>query len=51
MKVKKTKITVTLRLTPEDALSVLSYCQSKGFINDKQYVDKTRVALKEILLP
>lgn len=48
---KRQKITVTLRLYPEDALDVLSICRYNNFISDKQFVDKTNVAMRAIELP
>lgn len=48
---KRKKITVTLRLYPENALDVLSICRFNNFISDKQFVDKTNAAMREIELP
>ena len=45
---KSKKITVTLRLKPEDALRVLAYCNENGFIKEKQYLAKSKVAISEV---
>lgn len=53
MRARTNKITVVVRLTPEDALTVLSYMYRKKMITAKQYINKTEVAVSamEILFP
>ncbi len=45
---KPQKISVTLRLYPEEALSVLIYCHDNKFITDKQYMIKTDKAMSKM---
>ena len=47
---KPKKITVTLRLYPEDALNLLIYCHDKKFITAKQYMIKTDKAMANVAL-
>ena len=50
MKVTNKKITVTLRLFPEEALNVLTYCYDKKFITEKQYMKKGDAAMAKLSL-
>lgn len=47
---KAKKITVTLRLYPEEALDLLTYSHNKKFITAKQYMKKTDKAMANLAL-
>ena len=47
---KAKKITVTLRLYPEEALDLLTYSHNKKFITAKQYMKKTGKAMANLAL-